>query len=199
MCPSESDISKNLYRLTKVGDEIRRDALRATLFVPMTGLAEERRQRLPDPVRPSITNGSFEETVGEKKRQPVGWHYLRQAVVADSDNAPDGRRYLTFSNSEPGRASRALQGLAIDGRKIARLELSAHVQGHDLAAGPTPDQVAAAMVTFYDTRRSVIGNHVVAAWKGTFPVAAPWLGKYPYRCRPGRRLSGLDSTGRQGG
>lgn len=152
---------QNLFRVIKRDGKLEREALRATLFVPMTGAAESSREVLPDPNNPQIVNGSFDRVIGETDL-PANWHYLRQARVVGSPP------YLSFSNTEPGRASRALQGLAIDGRKISNVELAARVRGRDLQAGPTGSQRAAVIITFYDQRRAVIGSERLANWKGTF-------------------------------
>lgn len=94
---------------------------------------------------------------------------MRQAkVVADVETAPSGRRFARFTNTESGKASRALQGMAIDGRAISRVDLSATVRGRELGPGPTPKQRAAVIITFYDQRRAVIESHRLANWQGTF-------------------------------
>jgi len=152
---------QNLYRVTKRDGKLQREALRATLFVPMTGAAEESREKLPDPSKPAIVNGSFDKVIGEGPL-PANWHYLRQARVAGE------RRYLSFSNTEPGQASRALQGLALDGKQISAIKLSARVRGRNLRPGPTPSQRAAVIITFYDQRRAVIDSQRLANWEGTF-------------------------------
>lgn len=152
---------QNLFRVTKRNGKLKREPLRATLFVPMTGRAEELRQILPNPKQPNIVNGSFDEVIGAS-RLPAGWHYLRQAKVAGE------QFYLSFENAEPGRASRALQGLALDGKTIGTVRLSARVRGQNLNAGPTPEQKAAVLITFYDRRRAAIGSIRLANWEGTF-------------------------------
>ena len=152
---------QNLYRVTKLEGSLQREPLRATLFVPMTGTAEASRERLPDATRPRIVNGDFARVL-DNSHLPAGWHYLRQARVEGDE------QYLSFSNQEPGRASRALQGLALDGRSISTVKLSARVRGHELRQGPTPSQRATVMITFYDSRRAVIGSERLANWQGTF-------------------------------
>jgi protein-L-isoaspartate(D-aspartate) O-methyltransferase len=174
---------QNLFRVTKQGGKLNREPLRATLFVPMTGTAEEARQVLPDASRPRIVNGSFEETISRDDSHevlPESWHYLRGAEVVSGDNvsgdnAPHGRRYLRFTGDQPGQASRALQGMAIDGRRVNTVRLSAQVRGRDLENGPTPQQQPAVLITFYDQRRAAISNKKLGAWQGTFdwrPVTA---------------------------
>ena len=152
---------QNLIRATKRNGKLEQETLRATLFVPMTGAAEDARDVLPDPSHPTIANGEFEEVFGEEQR-PVGWHYLRQAQVKGEDH------YLSFENEQPGDASLALQGVAIDGRSVSQITLSARVRGKDLGPGPTPSQRAAIIITFYDKRRAVIDSERLANWTGTF-------------------------------
>jgi len=164
---------QNLYRVTKQDGKLQREPLQATLFVPMTGKAEKARQVLPDPRHPRIVNGGFEQILAPEAENgvdlPVGWHYLRQThVVSQAGSAPQGKRYLSLTNAEPGRACLALQGLALDGRAISRVILSATVRGRDLRVGPTPGQQAAVIVTFYDQRRAAIESERLGPWEGTF-------------------------------
>ncbi len=159
---------QNLYRMTKRNAKLVKETLRATLFVPMTGTAEAARQVLPDPKKPQIVNGSFEDVLNTSD-QPTSWHYLRQAhVVDDEQAAPKGQRFISFTNSKPGNASRALQGLALDGRAMSQVQFSAQVRGQNLRSGPTPRQRAAVLITFYDQRRAVIDSERLGNWEGTF-------------------------------
>ena len=161
---------QNLVRMTKRDGKLESEPLQATLFVPMTGAAEESRQVQPDPLRPRLRNGGFEEVVGGSI-EPVGWHYLRQASIVAAEGgkvAPEGGRWLRFANHEPGRSSQALQGLAIDGRRISRLELSANIAGKDLRPGPGKGQASALIISFYDQRRAVIDSAELGPWTGSF-------------------------------
>jgi protein-L-isoaspartate(D-aspartate) O-methyltransferase len=159
---------QTLYRVTKRNGELTREPLEATLFVPMTGAAEDAREVKPDPLNPKIANGDFEKLIGETT-QPAGWHYLRQAAVVDA-KADDARptRWLSFENTQAGRSSQALQGFAVDGRKVARLMLAVEVRGADLAADPSAGGGAAIFVTFFDDRRAAIGDAGLGPWTGTF-------------------------------
>jgi protein-L-isoaspartate(D-aspartate) O-methyltransferase len=67
-----------------------------------------------------------------------------------------------------GKPTRALQGLALDGRAVRNVRLSARVRGEDLKAGPIDDQLPAIVLTFYDQRRAVIENQLLGPWKGSF-------------------------------
>jgi protein-L-isoaspartate(D-aspartate) O-methyltransferase len=154
---------QNIVRVTKRDGVLIKEPLQATLFVPMTGTAEEQRRVLPDPDQPQVVNGDFEQVFGEHDL-PVGWHYLRQAATARENE----NRFLSFANKEAGKPSQALQGLAIDGRKVPEIEFSARVRGENLTSGPTEDQVPAILITFYDQRRAVIANKFLGKWQGSF-------------------------------
>src|SRR5262245_47443976 len=110
-----------LYRYTKKDGKLVAEPLRPTLFVPMTGTAEAGREVQPDPLNPKLFNGGFEELAGTQD-EPRGWYYCRQMKVATTggeprpseprpsgSGAPEGKRYLSFTNDTPGRMSRALQ------------------------------------------------------------------------------------------
>ena len=116
----------------------------------------------PDPEHPSIANASFENVLMDAEtgvETPAGWHYQRQLTLAtDPSHAPDGKRFLTFHNVQPGRGCHALQGFAVDGRKVAKLRLSFSARGHDILPGPEPEQQPGALITFYDDRRALIGG-----------------------------------------
>jgi protein-L-isoaspartate(D-aspartate) O-methyltransferase len=162
---------QTLYLMRKVNGELESEALRPTLFVPMTGEAEEKREVKPDPLKPQIVNGSFEEVTrdDEGNQEPAGWHYQRQLTLeAGAQGAPDGKNFVTFENSEPGRGCQALQGFAVDGRKVDALEVSVHVRGDGIQRGQTPNQLPAIVITFYDERRAAVGEASIGSFSGTF-------------------------------
>jgi protein-L-isoaspartate(D-aspartate) O-methyltransferase len=159
---------QNLYRVTKRNGRLERQPLQATLFVPMTGRAEEVRTVQPDPKHPSIHNGGFEELIGSDG-EPAGWHYLRAAKTTRKGDAAEGSHALRFSNDAPGRAAQALQGFALDGRAVSRLAVSCQVRGQSLAAGTGETEQPALVITFYDERRAAIDSVRLGPWSGTFP------------------------------
>src|SRR6478735_7506669 len=61
VAPVGERYSQTLYVMTKKQGKLEREALLPTLFVPMTGKAEDTRERKPDPDNPRLVNGSFEE------------------------------------------------------------------------------------------------------------------------------------------
>jgi protein-L-isoaspartate(D-aspartate) O-methyltransferase len=158
---------QTLYRVTKRGDQLEREPLEATLFVPMTGAAEDARQKQPDPLHPEAFNGGFEQVLGDTD-QPAGWHYLRQASAPRASDAPEGERFISFTNKQPGVASQVLQGFALDGRSVSRLKLQCQVRGADLKEDPTTHGAAAVIVSFYDERRAPIDDAQLGPWNDSF-------------------------------
>ena len=159
---------QNLYLLSKTDGRMIREALRPTLFVPMTGEAEDRRRVLPDPANPSLANGDFEERIDDSD-QLAGWHYQRQLALISDDNAPSGTIYVKFTNRQPGLGCRALQGLGVDGRTVKQLQVTLDVRGKNIRPGQTADQLPAFIITFYDANRATVGNKRMGPWRGTFP------------------------------
>ena len=158
---------QNLTLLKKVNGTMEVEAMRPTLFVPMTGRAEESRQVLPDPANPRLHNGDFEEILDETG-QPAGWHYQRQLELVSGEGVPSGEHYITFSNSEPGRGAQALQGMAVDGRKVRQLQVSLYVRGEEIRPGQSLQQQPTLVVSFFDENRAVAGEGSAGRWLGTF-------------------------------
>jgi protein-L-isoaspartate(D-aspartate) O-methyltransferase len=156
------------YLLRKTGGRLETEALRPTLFVPMTGEAENKRKVRPDPANPRIVNGDFEETAGDPP-EPAGWHYQRQLQLAADSKAPSGNSYVTFANAEPGRGAQALQGFGCDGRAVKALDLSVHVRCKEIRPGQNAGQLPSVTISFYDENRAVVGEGSIGPWKGTFP------------------------------
>jgi protein-L-isoaspartate(D-aspartate) O-methyltransferase len=156
-----------LHLLSKKDGQLTNEALRPTLFVPMTGKAEESRQVKPDPLHPKLINTGFEETAGASG-EPTGWYYVRQMKVVPDDTAPEGKQYVTFSNEESGRGSRALQGFPIDGRKVKELDVSCMVKCKGVQVGPGKDSLPQVAVMFLDENRAPCGHFNIGLWHGTF-------------------------------
>jgi protein-L-isoaspartate(D-aspartate) O-methyltransferase len=158
---------QTFYLLKKTGGKLEKEALRPTLFVPMTGEAEKQRKVLPDPIKPELVNGDFEESAGDPE-EPVGWHYQRQLKLVTDPQAPSGTKYVTFTNAEPGRGAQALQGLGLDGRKVKLLDMSFMVRGEAIRAGQKPAQLPSLAIAFYDEQRAMLGEEMLGPWRGTF-------------------------------
>jgi protein-L-isoaspartate(D-aspartate) O-methyltransferase len=158
---------QTLYRMKKQDGKLVSEALLPMLFVPMTGSAEDQRKVKPDPLHPSLFNGSFEESTGEPKA-PLGWYYQRQLKWETDKLAPQGEHYATFSNTQPGVNAQALQGFPVDGREVTELDVSCQVRASDVRPGQNQDQWPYLMITFYDERRGTAGHRTLGPFRGTF-------------------------------
>ena len=158
---------QTMYLLTKTEGRMVTRTLRPTLFVPMTGSAEQRREVLPDPANPTIANGGFEEVLGDPPI-PSGWHYQRQLALVSDGRAPVGKNHVTFTNSEPGRGCRALQGFGVDGRKVRKLQVSLQVRGQGIRPGQSSRQLPVVAIALYDENRAEVGHLVMGPWRDTF-------------------------------
>jgi protein-L-isoaspartate(D-aspartate) O-methyltransferase len=160
--------SQTLYKMRKKDGKLESEALLPTLFVPMTGKAEEIRENQPDPTNPSVVNGSFEQDASKFKdgAQPA-WYYERQVAWKGDAKAPDGQHYVEFKNSETGLGSHLLQGFAIDGRKVPMLEVKGMVKTENVVAGSQRDQNAYIALTLYDEQRRQLEPLLIGPFSGT--------------------------------
>ncbi len=133
-----------------------------TLFVPMTGIAAEKRKVKPDPTNPRILNGGFElDSNGDNR--PDNWHYLRQGTLV-YENAPEGDCYLQFENKELGRYSQALQGMPVDGRSIGAIGISLRIKVDKVTLGVKSYEKPALTIHFFDSVRRTIGEAHLGPW-----------------------------------
>jgi protein-L-isoaspartate(D-aspartate) O-methyltransferase len=156
---------QTLYLSKKTDGKLVVEALQPTLFVPMTGTAEEQREKKPDPKDPKVVNGDFAKVIGDTS-EAANWHYQRQAEVL-RDGGPDGKPCMRFRNAESGRGAQALQAFAIDGRYVRSLDVSVRVRYQDVKVGPTKEQLALVGITFYDEDRGTIGERYLGLWRGS--------------------------------
>lgn len=174
---------QTLYLMRKTDGKLERESLRPTLFVPMTGEAEARRQVHADPTRPQLINGGFEEQPSAAGVMP-GWYYERGVVWEQADEAPEGKSFVAFRNDVQGRPTNLLQGVALDGRQVKRIKLSASVKVVDVKPGIDADELPAVAIRFFDDQRSLLGTQ----WLGTFRGTRSWRAeshvfRVPAECR----------------
>lgn len=160
---------QTLYLMRKKDGKMVSEALQPTLFVPMTGAAEASRRVKPDGAHPKAVNGDFEEPLGEDGTIS-GWYYHRQSHWITDPQAPVGQHFATCKNDEPQRPSHLLQGLAIDGRKVSEITLSAWVRYKEVQYFPTAEAFPSVGITFYDEDRRDLGHH----WLGPFRGDSEW-------------------------
>lgn len=136
-----------------------------TLFVPMTGRSEEKREVKPDPLKPEIINGGFEVDANNDQKVD-NWHYQRR-VSRMTSQAPEGTSYLKFENETPERLSQILQGMAIDGSHVDSLEISLKLSYLNTAQGKQSFQKPGFIIHFYDDVRRNIGQAYLGPWIGS--------------------------------
>ena len=157
---------QTLYLMRKQDGVMKSEALRPTLFVPMTGTAEDNRKVLPDPSKPSLLNGDFEEGVDEKGFVK-GWYYQRQLELKEGLLAPGGRHFVEFKNKVPGQYAHVMQGFSIDGGIVSKIKLRASMSCSDVAIGPHPNDLPHVAVTFYDASRKELTSSYIGPLRGT--------------------------------
>jgi len=156
---------QSFHLLRKENGELKDERLVSTLFVPMTGESESQRRVQPDPTRPVIVNGSFEnDENGDEKVD--GWHYQRQTSMCTEEPVA-GMYCLRFENTAFGSVSQALQGTAIDGRNIGAVQLNYWIRCDGIVPGRDITEQAALVAHFYDHVRREVGTHVLGKWRGT--------------------------------
>lgn len=157
---------QTLYLMRKRNGKLEREALRPTLFVPMTGTAEERRKIHADPANPQLLNGSFEEEPPENGFMP-GWYYQREMTWEESAESPDGNHFVQFRTSTRGRPSNLLQGLALDGREVRRVKLSGSIRLTSVKQGLARDELPGITIRYFDSQRGLLGTNVIGFFRGT--------------------------------
>lgn len=160
---------QTLYLMRKKDGQLQAEKLQPTLFVPMTGRADEERQRLDAQAGPGVLNGNFEQAPDARGYMP-GWYYQRLVTWETGPGAPEGEHFITLRNQTPSRMAHIMQGFAADGRTVTDLRVSAWVKFSDIRKGWTNSEVPAALVTFYDDDRKEVGMSLL----GTFLGSGDW-------------------------
>src|SRR5205807_4133252 len=152
------------YLFEKKDGKLVENKLLPTLFVPMTGMAEAQRKSKNDPAHPRIVNGGFEDSTEDVAD---GWFYQRQASLEHS-GAREGKSYITFANTEPGRDAHALQALGIDGAQVRSIRISLLVKLEGALPGTQAGEQPALAVSFFDSENQALKSEYVGPWRGTF-------------------------------
>lgn len=157
---------QTLYLMRKVKGKLEEEKLQPTLFVPMTGAAEEQRKITPDPANPRLLNTSFEEPLIKNFHIP-GWYYQFGCVVTQSDTAPDGKSVVEFRSANPGWPNMLLQGIAIDGSKVRKIKLGAMIELENVKIGKDKEKSPSVAIQYFDANRNRIGYNFVGGFKGS--------------------------------
>jgi len=153
------------YLFKKQDGKLSQKKLIPTLFVPMTGISEKKRQVKPDPANPKVVNGGF-ELDDNKNGRPDNWHYQRRVTLV-TDKAPEGERYITIENAQPGQRGQLLQGTALDGRRVKKLAIAVTVRHVKTMPGSKRFHQPGVFVHFFDTIRKPVGTSGFRPFIGT--------------------------------
>ncbi|MDB4634586.1 protein-L-isoaspartate(D-aspartate) O-methyltransferase [Rubripirellula sp.] len=180
---------QTLFRMVKINGKLVQEELRPTLFVPMTGEAEDGRQVLPDATNPGVVNGDFEmkvqhphapassliplPTANQVADQIPGWYYGRQVSLMDSNSrnpAAVGNTFVRFTNQTPGLNSHLLQGISVDGRHVQRMALSGSCRSSSVVLGADANAAPMISISLYNDSRS----QLAVFWLGPFGGTHDW-------------------------
>lgn len=153
------------HQFEKKDGKLEEKKLISTLFVPMTGESEEQRKVKPDPMHPKILNGNF-ELDENNDGYADHWHYQRMTTLLDK-GAPESKRCILFEVPEYGRLAQGLQASAIDGSKIAALQVRVMYKSEDVENGHEEHETAGIRFHFYDSNRKNFDTQTIGPWKGT--------------------------------
>lgn len=157
---------QTLYQMIKTDGKMAQKALRPTLFVAMTGTAEDNRKIKPDPANPTLLNSGFEEGLDENGFVK-GWYYQRQLEEVTTGNIPQGQTYVKFENRIPGQHAHVMQTVAIDGKAVPVVEFSAQIATENVIQGLYRQDMADVVLTFYDETQKDVSTTYLGPVTGT--------------------------------
>ena len=165
--PLGERFQQTLYLFKKTNGKLEQESLEPTFFVPMTGQAEQEREKQIDETVPTLQYTSFEDAADESGT-PKGWFYGRQVTITDEQGATDGKFAVSFRNNVPGRPSHIMQAFGVDGKKYSSIRLRLAAKGTDIARGRYRSENAGVMIEFYGPNRRPVGSKRVSPWSGSF-------------------------------
>jgi len=172
MIPVGERYQQAFYLCKKVNGKLEKERLMQTLFVPMTGEAEEKRTVQPDAAKPALVNGNFQEI--QKDGTPAHWHYARNVAVLQGTKAePNVARFVRQRPSKTADTrdlgfSQMLQGFAINGQSVPVLRIDYWIRGEKVTALQGPVMTPSASLVFYDENRNIIDEIPLGRCTGSF-------------------------------
>lgn len=155
-----------LYLMRKKDGKLEKEALTPTLFVPMTGNAEQSRPDRPDGSNPVLFNTGFEQPLIRNFHIP-GWYYQFGCVQIEDAEAPEGKNVVQFESYDPKLPNMLLQGIPIDGRTVKKIKLGGYISLKDVKVGREKEKSPSIAIQYFDDERNRIGYNYVGGFKGT--------------------------------
>jgi protein-L-isoaspartate(D-aspartate) O-methyltransferase len=153
-----------LYLMRKKNGKLEKDELTPTLFVPMTGAAEQQRQVQPNGADPVLLNTSFEEPLIRNYHVP-GWYYQFGCIQVE-DSGVDGKYAVEFRSVDPNWPNMLLQGIPLDGTKVRKIKLGGSVMTKDVKMSRDRKTPTIA-IQYFNSNRDLIGVNYIDGFKGT--------------------------------
>jgi protein-L-isoaspartate(D-aspartate) O-methyltransferase len=142
---------QTLFLMKKTDGEMRRFALRPTLFVP---------------TKPQLINSGFEEGL-DASGFAKGWYYQRQLTLEKGSAEEGANHFVQFKNDIPGQLAQVMQAFACDGRKVPLVKFSASFSCENVVVGPRQNDLPTAVISFYDDERQELGMFPLGPYQGT--------------------------------
>ncbi len=157
---------QTLYLLKKTNGKLASESLLPTLFVPMTGAAEDKRAEETRSEEPHGRQRRFREG---RRRSAPGSRLALSAAGGSRARRRAARTRIACDFTTPSRAAapRRCRRSPSTAAIVRQLEVSVRVCCKDVQVGPTPQQLPLLGVTFYDEDRATIGEKVLGPWRGT--------------------------------
>ena len=155
------------YLFEKQEGKLVKQQLIPTLFVPMTGKAEDRRRVKPDPLHPHLVNGGFE--LDENDRQPR--RRLALSAAKRIGDSPGTLGENVYALPERYAGPRGANPAGLRRRRDRRYAFGRQFVGATRGgpAGNTLQYESPSLqIYFYDRSRQVVGDAVVGPWSGSF-------------------------------
>ncbi len=154
-----------LHVFRKVNGKLVSESTRPTLFVPMTGQAEEERED-KEPRGPELVNGDFEAAMVDGKFIP-GWYYDFNAKLVRDKDSPAGSQVVEFSSQNGELPSSLIQGFRLDGRITPTIQLRGAVSTENVVGGAERWQVPIIQLRLLDENREELGTYWLGPYVGT--------------------------------
>ena len=154
-----------LYIYKKVDGKLQSTTIEPTLFVPMTGQAEENRVE-KESKSGKLINGDFEERAKDGNYIP-GWYYDFNAELVRDPDSPSGSQVIEFTSNKGDLPSMLIQGFRLDGRQTPIIRMKAAVMTENVVPGEGPNEKPMVLLRMLDENREPVGEYWLGFYTGT--------------------------------
>ena len=94
-----------------------------------------------------------------------GWYYQR-GMTWESQGSPSGEHFVQFKSDAQGSPSNLLQGVALDGRQVRRIRMSASIKLKQDNRTAANGSIPAVTIRYFDEPRALLGTNSLGPYKG---------------------------------